>query len=108
MSALQETTQTENKEDLQKRLVSLIEKKEALIEQLKALKPEMEMLMNEVGIGNYFQVDNTVYKIEVPKGTYVEFKTIDYNRTRKEGEKGGNYLAKKEAEEKGFALKGKE
>lgn len=97
-----------NKEKMQDRLVQLIEQKEKLLEELKALKPEMEMILKELGTGHYFQRDNVVYKVEVPKGTFVEYKTIDYNRTRKEGEKGGNYLSKKEAQEQGFKLEGKE
>ncbi len=104
LNTLNENTQ-ESMESMQDRLATLIAQKEQLLSQLKLLKPEMEMLMSQLGIGSYFQRDGVVYKIEQPKGTFVEFKTIDYNRTRKEGEKGGNYLSKKEAQEMGFNVK---
>lgn len=106
--AIQNFSEEYNKENMQDKLVELIEKKEQLIQQLKDLKPEMEMLMKELGVGHYFQKNNVVYKIEIPKGTFVEFKTVDYTRTRKEGEKGPNFLAKKEAQEMGFKIEGKE
>jgi hypothetical protein len=43
-------------------------------------------------------------KIEVPSGTFVEFKKIGYKRTAKSGEKGGSVLSKSEAESMGFVI----
>jgi hypothetical protein len=61
--------------------------------------------MKEIGEGTFFQDPNdmVVYKITKPKGTYVEFKEITYNRTKKLDEKKGS-LSKKEAQEMGFDL----
>jgi len=74
---------------------------------LKEAKSELEGLMNELGVGTYIQDPDTtaVYKVVKPTGTFIFYKEIDYKRTALEGEKGGNVLAKKEAEEQGFVVR---
>lgn len=91
--------------DLQKKLVEFASQREDLKNKMKSLDEEMSFIMTELGEGNVFQDDDgVVFRIIIPKGTYIEFKHISYERTRKEGEKGGNFLSKKEAEEAGFVL----
>lgn len=87
-------------------MVNLAEEKEELKARLKEVDSKLEKVMLELGVGETFQAsDGTVFKVQEPTGTFISFKRIDYVRTRKEGEKGGNYLSKKEAEELGFKLK---
>jgi len=86
--------------------VSLAEKYEALKDQLKQLRAELDAEAAKLGVGAYVQGnDGTVYKIIRPQGTYVEFREIGYERTAKAGESRGS-LSKKEAQEAGFALPG--
>jgi hypothetical protein len=57
------------------------------------------------GIGAFFQdEEGTVYKTDIPKGTFVSFKPLTILRTRREGEKQGT-LALKTAQEAGFEVK---
>lgn len=88
----------------QQKLVTMLTKYEELKIQMKLMKVEMNLLLEEESVGAKFQDPSTklVYKIIEPEGTFIEFTKIGYLRTRKEGEKGGNYMAKKEAEELGF------
>jgi hypothetical protein len=90
--------------DLQAKTYELILKKEELKAQMKEVNAALESLLLELGEGNAFQADDgTVVKISIPSGTYIEFKKIDYVRTKREGEVKGS-LSKKEAEEMGFVL----
>jgi hypothetical protein len=87
-------------------VVNLAEEKELLKAQLKEIDSKLEQALMSLGVGEVFQAnDGTVFKVQEPTGTFISFKKIDYVRTRKEGEKGGNYLSKKEAEELGFKVK---
>lgn len=92
--------------DLEKRFFELATESERLKEQQKKLNEELSVVMDQLKIGTYLQDPMTglVYKIEVPNGTFVEFKRIGYKRTAKTGEKGGTVLAKSEAESMGFIL----
>jgi hypothetical protein len=86
-------------------MVDLVSEKEELKNQLKNVDAKLEKVMLTLGLGETFQAkDGTVFKIQEPTGTFITFKKVDYLRTRKEGEKGGNYLSKKEAQELGFDL----
>lgn len=89
------------------RFLELAKETEALVDQLKSKNEEMNRLMLELGINTYIQDPETltVYKIIKPIGRWVDFKEIDYKRTALEGERGGQPLSKKEAEEQGFILK---
>lgn len=98
-------TENTSVNELRNAMVSLAEQKEALKAQLKEVDAKLETVLKALGVGEVFQAaDGTVYKILVPTGRFVSFPSVDFVRTRKEGEKGGNYLAKKEAEELGFVL----
>lgn len=84
--------------------VELASKKETLVKELKALNEELEKIMLSLGEGTMFQSkEGLVYKIEVPTGTFVSYKKIDYVRTKREDESKGS-LSAKEAEEAGFVL----
>jgi len=86
-------------------MVDLVNEKEELKSLLRNVDAKLEQTMLSLGLGETFQAnDGTVFKITKPSGTFISFKEIDYLRTRKEGEKGGNFLSKKEAEELGFKL----
>lgn len=89
----------------QQKFLELSKQYEALKEQMKEVKPQMQELMKEIGVGEMFQDPETkvVYRIDVPKGTYISFDPINYVRTKKETEKKGS-LAKKEATSAGFDL----
>jgi small nuclear ribonucleoprotein (snRNP)-like protein len=92
-------------EALKQMIVDLASQKEDLKAKLKEVDERLQVVLKSVGEGETFQAeDGTVYRVIVPKGTFISFPEIGYERTRKEGEKGGNYLAKKEAEALGFKL----
>lgn len=79
---------------------------EELEEKMLQVRAELQEAMVVLGLDTYLQDPDTnlVYKILQPGGTFVHFKTIDYKRTAKEGERGGQVLSKKEAQEKGFSV----
>lgn len=91
--------------DTQQKFLEISKRIEVLKEEMKALSPTLEELMLELGEDAIFQDSDTglVYKIEVPTGTYIEFKKISYVRTKKAGEFKGS-LSKAEAEAAGFVL----
>lgn len=91
--------------DAQNKFLELSKRFETLKEEMKALKPTLQELMTEIGVGTMFQDSDTglVYRIEVPTGTYISFDPITYSRTKKAGEDKGS-LSKKEAEAAGFTL----
>ena len=91
--------------DEQKSFIELSKKAESLKNELKELGPKLEELLNQIGVGSSFQdpTDNTVFEIVVPRGTFVSFKTVDYDRTKREGESKGS-LSVKRAKELGFNL----
>jgi hypothetical protein len=94
--------------ELQQRFLALAKKKEDLVRQLKRLNIELDDTMRQLPLGEMFQdpADGVVYQVIIPAGTFVEFKSTDYIRTRKEGETKGS-LSMKEAQAAGFVLGGK-
>lgn len=85
--------------ELKEKFLALAQERESLVERLKATNEELTSVMSDIGVGTFLQgSDGLVYKIEAPKGRFVEFKTIDYVRTKKETEDRGS-LSKKAAEE---------
>jgi hypothetical protein len=96
-------------EERNTRFFALVKKYEELQKQADSARELVKMEMELFKIGDMVQapVDGVVYKIVVPTGTYIEFRKIDYQRTRKEGETKGS-LSMKEAKEAGFVLKGGE
>lgn len=91
--------------DEQKTFIELSKRVEGLKNELKEIAPQLEELLAKIGVGSSFQdpQDNTVFEIVVPRGTFVGFKTIDYERTKREGEVKGS-LSVKRAKELGFEL----
>ncbi len=91
--------------DAQQKFLEIAKRYEVLKEEMKALKPTLQDLMTEIGVGEMFQDPSTglVYKIEVPTGTYISFDPINYVRTKKAGETKGS-LSKSDAEAAGFTL----
>lgn len=93
--------------DNQTKFLTLAKKFEALREELKAVGEEMNQVMESIGIGSaLFQDPETmaVYRVIEPKGTFVEYRKIGYQRTALEGEARGD-VSKKDAEAAGFVLK---
>lgn len=92
--------------ELQNRFFDLANKYEKIKSELDSTRKELNETMETIGTGNYIQNPETldVYKIEIPKGTFVEYRKIGYVRTAREGEVRGS-LSKKEAQEAGFILK---
>lgn len=82
-----------------KKLVELSFKRDELKKQYEELNTELEKVLTFLGVDTFFQdKDGTVYKVVVPKGSFVSFKHIDYVRTRRGMEKVGS-LSMKEAEQ---------
>jgi hypothetical protein len=94
---------------LQQNFIELAKKREELTKALKQLNQDLGSIMRDLPLGEMFQdpADGIVYQIVVPSGTFVEYKSIDYIRTRREGETKGT-LSMKEAQAAGFVLGGKE
>ena len=92
--------------DTQKKFLELSKQMEALNAQRKELKPQLEALMVELGVGSHFQDPDTglVYQIEVPNGTFIEYKRIGYARTKAKEEVKGT-LSMKKAEDLGYKVK---
>ena len=86
-------------ESAQKKLVELSFKRDELKSQYEELNKELEEVLTYLGVGSFFKdKDGTVYKVVVPKGSFVSFKHIDYVRTKRGMEKVGS-LSQKEAKE---------
>ena len=85
-------------EGAKQKLVELSFKRDELKKQYEEFNKELEDVLNYLGVDSFFQdKDGTVYKVVVPKGSFVSFKHIDYVRTRRGDEKLGT-LSLKEAE----------
>jgi hypothetical protein len=89
----------------QEKFLELVDRIEKGRKLLKELGKELAEEMRQIPLGEMFQnpKDGVVYQVIAPSGTYVEFKNIDYIRTRKEGEKAGT-LSITAAKEAGFSL----
>lgn len=95
--------------DTQQEFIRLVKEKETLEKQIRRVNFIMTDIMKQLPMGEMFQEPETgvVYQIIIPAGRYMEYRTIDYIRTRKSGEKIGT-LSIKAAEEAGFVLKEEE
>ena len=91
--------------DEQKKFVELSKKMENLKNELKEVGTEIEGLLTEIGVGKSFQdpEDGVVFEITVPTGTFVNFRKIDYERTKRTGEARGS-LSMARAKELGFQV----
>lgn len=82
---------------------------ENIKEQLRQKQEQLEQVLLALGVDTYYQdpINNVVYKVYKPSGTFVSYKNLDFKRTNLPGETGGgsSVLSKKEAQEKGFAVK---
>jgi len=92
--------------EAQQTFIEMSKRYEALKEEMKALKLIMTESMIEIGVGKHFQdhVDNTVFQIVKPTGTFISFDDIGYERTRREGEAKGS-MSMKRANELGYNVK---
>jgi hypothetical protein len=89
----------------QLKFLELSKKYEKVKSELQETKEELTEMMLALGVGIYFQDPETlaVYHVVKPKGKFVSFDDVGYERTALEGESRGS-LSKKEAQEKGFTL----
>lgn len=87
----------------QEKFIEVSKKVESLKNELKDLNAEVENLLTIIGVGKAFQdpEDGTVFEVVTPKGTFVSFKTVDYERTKRVGETRGT-LSMARAKELGF------
>lgn len=88
------------------KFLELSKKFEQLKNELNQVKEQLNAELQTIGVGEYFQDPSSmaVYHVVVPKGQFVTYSTIGYERTALEGEARGT-LSRKEAQEKGFTLK---
>lgn len=91
---------------MNQRLFELATEHERLKAEMKKVKTEMSIVLENLGVDTYHQDPMTglVYKVIIPDGTFITYDKIGYKRTSKEGEKGGTVLSKSEAEANGFTL----
>ncbi len=91
--------------DNQAQVVKLTKEIEDFRKEIKARNEVLKPLLLEIGVDTLFQdpTDNVVFKVTVPKGRFVEFVEIGYDRTKRGDEKRGA-LSMKEAKEAGFTL----
>lgn len=85
--------------ELEQKLVDLSFKKDELKKMYDALDKELVEVCQKLGVGYAFQdEEGTIYKVDVPKGTYVSYKPIGFVRTKRGDERAGT-LSQKEAQE---------
>lgn len=86
------------------RFLQLAKEREELKEKMKANKEEMEPLLQELGIDTFVQDSESglVYKVCIPKGSFITYDHIGYMRNRRKGESGGHFLSKGECQDAGF------
>lgn len=90
--------------EVQKRFVELEKQKELVKEFQTKLADAIAGVIQEIGVGAYFQDDEgIVYKTTEPEGKFVFFDKFGYLRTKRDGEAKGS-LSVKEAEGAGFKL----
>jgi len=87
----------------QENFLNMVERFEALKEEMKALKLQMHEELESIGPNSYFKGNGVVFKVVRPEGTFISFDKIGYVRTKKPTEKRGS-LSVKEAKEAGFDL----
>lgn len=88
------------------KFLELSKKYEELKEQMKVVSEELNQEMLNLGVGSHFQDPETklVYEIVKPTGTYIDYKEIGYNRTKKPEESKGS-MSKTRAVELGYMVK---
>jgi hypothetical protein len=95
----------EYKKTLQLSVVNLSLQKEKLRKEMEEINKNLEDALKSLGMGHIFQAeDGTVFRVSKPAGTFVAFRDIDYDRTRREGEKSGS-MSLTDARAAGFEVK---
>lgn len=90
--------------DAQQRLIQLDLRKKEIDSFYEELEKALADVAAEIGVNSYFQAsDGTVFKVVKPTGTFVSFRDLGYNRTKREGEDRGT-LSVKEAQAAGFKI----
>lgn len=90
---------------LEESLVNLSLQKERLKKEMEETNSKLDEVLKGLGLGHMFQApDGTVFRVSKPTGTYISFREIDYDRTRREGEKSGS-LSLTDARNAGFEVK---
>ena len=93
----------------QRKLIQLSKQYETLKEAMKSISNELNeatlAVARETGIGVFFQdVDGTVFRVAKATGTYVAYKELTYERTRRNPqEKPG--ISLKDARDAGYDVK---
>ena len=85
--------------------LEVVKEYEATKNKLKELSEKLDIELESLGVGIHFQDEETgaVYEIVKPKGTFIPYKVLVYNRTKLDGEFKGS-LSKKRAEELGYTI----
>lgn len=95
--------------DNQNRLIQISKKYEALRDAMKEVSAELTevtaLVAQETGLGTFFQdVDGTVFRVAKATGTYIAYKELTYERTRRHPkEKPG--ISLKDARDAGYDVK---
>jgi len=86
-------------------VIQISKELEEIKSQMKLKQAVLDSVLEDLGTGAMFQdpSDGVVFKIIQPKGAFVSYKTIGYDRTKRGEEKRGS-LSAKEAKENGFSL----
>lgn len=93
------------KKYLEETLVTLSLQKERLKKEMEDINSKLDEVLKGLGLGHMFQAqDGTVFRVSKPAGTFITFREIDYDRTRREGEKSGS-LSLTDARNAGFEVK---
>ena len=91
--------------EAQMKLVELDLKKVEITKYYEEVDAALAAVVAEIGIDGMFQADDgIVYQVAKAKGRYVQFKELEYLRTKRADEKAGT-LSVKSAEAKGFKVK---
>jgi hypothetical protein len=90
---------------LEQTVITLSLQKEKLKKEMEEINSKLEESLKSLGLGHMFQSeDGTVFRVSKPTGTYISFREIDYDRTRREGEKSGS-LSLTDARNAGYEVK---
>ena len=94
--------------DNQSKLIAFSKHYEILKEQMKEARDNLDESVNavaqEIGIGAFFQdADGTVYRVAKATGTYIAYKDLIYERTRRHPKERPG-ISLKEAREAGFEV----
>ncbi len=94
--------QATNLSEAEIKFIELDRQKKEHIDFFEKLTEAAQAVADEKGIGYAFQDEQgIVYRVHVPRGRFVEFKTVDIERTRRPGETKGS-LSIIEAQRLGF------